>query len=182
MASGTVKWFECDQNLWDAVGVGYGRTPGVASQRAWGDQREPHAPIRHRRAAMTSNPEPIGQQLPHAFHHLLASVAGPEARAQTASTGALPRCRRRLALGAALWRLFGVRRATVRPAAPVTAPAGARLPAHAQRPTTADAVVGKVCVARHDVPAPGQPGRCPLDAALSVPARGAAELLRAWAV
>ena len=33
------KSFECDQNLWDAVGVGHGRTLGVESHRTLGDHR-----------------------------------------------------------------------------------------------------------------------------------------------
>ena len=35
---------------------------------------------------MTSNPEPIVQQLQHEFQNLLAYVTGPEARSQTAYT------------------------------------------------------------------------------------------------
>jgi hypothetical protein len=131
---------------------------------------------------MTSNPEPMVQPLPHAFHNLLAYVTGPEARSQTAYTVELPRFRRRLGVGAALLRLFCVTRAAVRPAAPVTAPDGTRLTDHDQRPTIDYAVFGNVCFARHDVIAPGQIGLGPLDAELSWPARGDADLLRAWAV
>jgi hypothetical protein len=92
---------ECDQNLWDAVGESMGRTPGVESHRTVDDDRSSHSPIRHRRTAMTSNPESIVPQLHHEFHNLLAYVSGPEARSQTAYRVELPLCRRRLAVGAA---------------------------------------------------------------------------------
>jgi hypothetical protein len=131
---------------------------------------------------MTSNPEPIVQQLQHEFQNLLAYVAGPEARSQTAYTVELTLFRRLLALGAALLRLFCVTRATVRPAEPVTAPDGARMTYHDQRPTTYYSVFGKVCFARHYFTAPGQTGLCPLDAELSLPARCYSDLLREWAV
>jgi hypothetical protein len=131
---------------------------------------------------MTSNPEPIVQQLQHEFQNLLAYVTGPEARSQTAYTVELTLFRRLLALGAALLRLFFVTRAAVRPADPVTAPDGTRLTYHDQRPTTYYAVFGKVCFERHYFTAPGQTGLCPLDAELSLPARCYSDLLREWAV
>jgi hypothetical protein len=130
---------------------------------------------------MTSNPESIVQQLPHEFQNLLTSVTGPDARAQTAYTVELTRFRRRLALGAALLRRFFVTRAAVRPAEPVTAPDGTRLIDHDQRPTLYSSVCGNVRCWRHCFTAPGPHGSCPLDAELSVPARGDADLLRAWA-
>ena len=98
---------------------------------------------------MTSNPEPIVQQVPHDFQNLLAYVTGPNARSQTAYTVELTLCRRLLALGEALLRLFLVTRAAVRPAEPVTAPDGTRLTYHDQRPTTDDSVFGKVRFGRH---------------------------------
>jgi hypothetical protein len=91
-------------------------------------------------------------------------------------------CRRRLALGAVLWRRCLVTHAAGRPPEPVTTPDGTRLTSHEQRPTTSDAVCGTVRLARHDVTAPEQAGLCPLDAALSGPARCASDLRRAWAV
>jgi hypothetical protein len=90
--------------------------------------------------------------------------------------------RRRLALGAVLWRLCFVTRAAVRPAEPVTAPDGTRLTAPDQRPTTDYAVFGKVPFERQDLTAPGQEGCCPLEAALRLPARCSADLRREWAV
>jgi len=131
---------------------------------------------------MTSNPEPIVQQVQHEFQHLLTYVTGPDVRAQTASTVELTVFRRLLALGATLLRLFLVTRAVVRPAEPVIAPDGTHLPSHDQRPTTSYSVVGNVCVARPFFTAPGQQGLCPLDAELSLPARCYSDLLQEWAV
>ncbi len=71
-------------------------------------------------------------------------------------------------------------RAAVRPAEPVTTPDGMRLTYHDQRPTTSYSVFGKVRLGRHDFTAPGQAGLCPLDAALSLPARCYSDLLREW--
>ena len=131
---------------------------------------------------MTANPAPMVQQLPGEFQHLLADVTGSDARSQTAETVELSRFRRLLALGKARWRLLVVTRAAMRPAEPVTAPDGTRLTAHEQRPTTDSAVFGHVRVERHDLTTPGQAGRCPLDAALRLAARGASDRLREWAV
>ena len=131
---------------------------------------------------MTSNPEPIVQQVQHEFQNLLTYVTGPDARSQTAYTVELTLFRRLLALGAALLRLFFVTRAAGRPAEPVTAPDGTRLTYHDQRPTTYYSVFGKVRFSRHFFTAPGQEGLCPLDAELSLPARCYSDLLREWAV
>jgi len=124
----------------------------------------------------------MGPQLPHECQTRLADGTGAEARLETASTVALTVFRRRLALGAARWRLVLVTRAAVPPAEPVTAPDGRRLPSHDQRPTTDGAVVGHVGCARHAVTARGQEGRCPRDAELRVPAPGSSDLRREWAV
>jgi hypothetical protein len=131
---------------------------------------------------MTSNPEPIVQQLQCEFQNLLAYVTGPEAGSQTAYIVERTLFQRLLTLGAALLRLFFVTRAAVRPAEPVTAPDGTRLTAHDQRPTTYYSVFGKVRFARHYFTAPGQEGCCPLDAELSLPAHCYSDLLREWAV
>jgi hypothetical protein len=131
---------------------------------------------------MTSNPEPIVQQVQHDVQNLLAYVTGPQARAQTAYTVELTLFRRLLALGALLWRLFLVTRAAMRPAEPVLAPDGTPLTYHDQRPTTYYSVFGKVCFDRHYFTARGHEGRCPLDAELSLPAYCYSDLLREWAV
>jgi hypothetical protein len=131
---------------------------------------------------MTSNPEPIVQQLQHDFQNLLAYVTGPDARAQTAYTVELTLFRRLLVLGAALLRLFFVTRAAVRPSEPILAADGTRLAYHDQRPTTYYSVFGKVRFWRHYYTAPGHDGLCPLDAAVSLPVRCYSDLLREWAV
>jgi hypothetical protein len=131
---------------------------------------------------MTSNPEPIVQQLQQEFQNLLAYVTGPDAGSQTAYTVELTLFRRLLALGAALLRLFFLTRAAGRPAEPVIAPDGTRLTYHDQRPTTYYSVFGNVRFERHFFTAPGQQGLCPLDAELSLPARCYSDLLREWAV
>jgi hypothetical protein len=81
-----------------------------------------------------------------------------------------------------LLRLFFVTRAAIRPAEPVTGPDGTRLTYHDQRATTYYSVLGKVRFWRHAFTAPGQEGLCPLDAELSLPAHGYADLRREWAV
>ena len=85
---------------------------------------------------MTSNPEPMVQQVQGEFHQLLADVTGSEARVPTAYPVELTRFRRLLALGAVLLRLFLVTRAAGLPVEPVLAPDGTRLTSHGQRPTT----------------------------------------------
>lgn len=131
---------------------------------------------------MTSNSAEMVQQGQPDCQHLLGYMRGPDARAQTASTVALTRFRRLLALGAARLRRCCVTRAAVRPAEPFSAPDGTRLTSHDQRPTTHDAVFGKRRFWRHAFTAPGQKDRCALDAELSLPAPGYADLRCEWAV
>ena len=130
---------------------------------------------------MPSNSEPIVQQLRRDFDALLTYVTGPEAEAQTAYTVELTLFRQLLALGASLLRLFFVTRAAERPAAPVAAPGGPQLTYHDRRPITYYSIFGKVYFVRHYFAAPGHPGCCPLDAALSLPERCYSDLLREWA-
>src|SRR6266508_2771008 len=113
---------------------------------------------------MSSNSEPIVQQVQHDFQSLIAYLTGPEARCQTAYTVELTLFRRLLALGAALLRLFFVERAAVRPAAPVAATTGQPLPYHDQRLTHYYSVFGKLVFARHYFHATDLAGVCPLDA------------------
>ena len=130
---------------------------------------------------MPSNSEPIVQQLRQEFDTLLAYVTGPDAGAQTAYTVELTLFRQLLALGATLLRLFFLSRAAERPAAPAPAPGGPPLTYHDCRPITYYSILGKVRFARHYFAAPGHPGCCPLDAALSLPERCYSDLLREWA-
>jgi len=130
---------------------------------------------------MPSNPAPMVQPWQDDVQTLWVDVTGPDVRAQTAATVELTLFRRRLALGAGRWRWCGVTRAAVRPAEPVTAPAGTRRSAPAQRPTIDAAVLGHVRGGRPVFTARGQGGLDSLDAALSGSARGDADLRRAWA-
>jgi hypothetical protein len=130
---------------------------------------------------MPSNSEPIVQHLRHEFETLLAYVTGPDAGAQTAYAVELTLFRQLLALGATLLRLFFVTRAAERPAAPAPAPGGPQFTYHDCRPITYYSIFGKVRFVRHYFAAPGHPGCCPLDAALSLPARCYSDLLREWA-
>lgn len=130
---------------------------------------------------MASNSDQIVQHVQHDFQALIAYVTGPEARVQTAYTVELTLFRRLLALGATLLRLFFVMRAAVRPPGMVTGADGTPLTYHDQRPTTYYSVFGKVRFWRHYFTAQRQPGRCPLDAELSLPARCYSDLLREWA-
>ncbi len=130
---------------------------------------------------MPSNSEPIVQQLRQEFDTLLAYVTGPDAGAQTAYVVELTLFRQLLALGATLLRLFFLTRAAERPAAPAPAPGGPQLTYHDCRPITYYSIFGKVRFARHYFAAPGHPGCCPLDAALSLPERCYSDLLREWA-
>jgi hypothetical protein len=131
---------------------------------------------------MTAKPEPMGPHVRHDCQHLLASVTGPPARAQTASTVERTRVPRLRARGARRWRRCVVTRAARRPAEPVRAPEGPAVTSPDQRPPPADSVLGHGCVARHSCPARGHAGRGPRDAELSRPAHGAAAWRRAGAV
>jgi len=129
---------------------------------------------------MASNSDPIVQQVQQDFQTLLSYVTGPEARTQTAYSVELTLFRRVLALGALLLQVFFVTRATERPADPVTAD-GTRLTYRDRRCVTYFSVFGKVAFARHYFSAPGHGGVCPLDEALSLPARCYSMRLSEWA-
>lgn len=129
---------------------------------------------------MSSPVAPIIAQVQEEFQDLLRYVTDPASPAQTAYEVERTLLRRLLALGAVLLRLFFLTRAAVRPAAPVRSPDGTLLHYHDRRPTTYYSVFGKVCFARPAYTAPHQPVVCPLDAALSLPARCYSDLLREW--
>ncbi len=129
---------------------------------------------------MSSTAESMITQLETQFQDLLRYVTGPETTTSTADAVELTLFRRLLALGAQLLRAFFVTRATPRPAGPVCSPDGTPLTYHDRRPTSYYSVFGKLTFARHAFTAPGQPVVCPLDAALSLPARCYSGLLREW--
>lgn len=128
---------------------------------------------------MPPNAKPIVQQVQQDFQALLAYITGPDALTQTAYSVELILFRKLLAMGAALLRLFFLSRAAQRPAAPF-APDGTLMTYHDQRSTSYFSVFGKLQFSRHYFTAPGQPGNCPLDAALSLPQHCYSDLLREW--
>src|SRR5712692_1550178 len=114
----------------------YHTTTKVESHEALGENLAASPATSLKEPPMASNPEQTVRQIPHDCQNLMASVTGPEACSHTAYEVELTLFRRLLALGAALLRLFFVTRAAIRPAEPLTAPGGMRLPSHDQRPTT----------------------------------------------
>lgn len=130
---------------------------------------------------MSPTTEPIIAQVQQQFQELVTYVTGPATQAATAYEVERTLFRQVLALGAALLQLFFVTRAAARPREPVHSPGGARLTYHDRRPTSYYSVFGKVRFQRHAFTAPGQAVVCPLDAALSLPARCYSDLLREWA-
>lgn len=129
---------------------------------------------------MSSTTAPIIAQVQQEFQALVTLVSGPDSDQYTA--GAIERTlfRRLLALGLGLLRVFFLTRAAVRPAAPVVGPADQPLPAKDQRRVTYYSVFGKLSFARHAFTRTGQPVICPLDAALSLPARCYSDLRSEW--
>jgi hypothetical protein len=115
------------------------------------------------------------------FEALLTYVTGPETRQSTAYDAECTLFRRLLVLGTALLHLFLLTRAAARPRGPITGPDGTWLTYHDRRPATYFSVFGKLTFHRHAFTAAGQPVVCPLDAALSLPARCYSDLLREWA-
>ena len=130
---------------------------------------------------MSSNSMLIIHQLHHDFQELIEYVTGEGSWSRTAHEVEFTLFRKLLALGAQLLRLFFVHRASVRPIEPVCAPDGTELKYVEMRPTTYFSVFGKLQFRRHYFHAPGHKGFCPLDAALSLPARCYSDLLRDWA-
>jgi hypothetical protein len=128
---------------------------------------------------MPPNAMPIVQQVQQDFQALITYITGPDAQTQTAYTVEVMLFRKLLSLGAALLRLFFATRAAQRPAAP-TAADGTVMAYHDQRLTSYYSVFGKLRFPRQYFTAAGQPGSCPLDAALSLPEHCYSDLLREW--
>jgi hypothetical protein len=129
---------------------------------------------------MIATPEPMVHDITQEFQALIDYVTNEESRHRTAYDVERTLFRRLLALGAALLRRFFTSRAAVRPSEPRTTPSGRRMRSTGMRATTAVSVFGTVRFARQYDTAPGQPGTCPLDAELSLPARCYSDLLRDW--
>jgi len=124
---------------------------------------------------MSSNPDEIVQQMQQDFHNLIAYVRDAETRTATEVERTL--FQRLLALGLQLLRLFFLTRAALRPPTPTTT-TGIPLPFRDRRPIDYFSVFGKLSFARHYFYASHAGGCCPLDAALSLPARCYSDLLR----
>jgi hypothetical protein len=129
---------------------------------------------------MSSNPDEIVQQMQQDFHSLIAYVQDADARTRTATEVELTLFRRLLALGLALLRLFFLTRAAVPQDAPRAPGSLLPLPAHDRRSITYFSVFGKLSFERQYFYAADLGGCCPLDAALSLPARCYSDLLRDW--
>ncbi len=130
---------------------------------------------------MSSNPEPIMQQLEHDFKELVGLVSGPEAFRHSAYSVELRLFRGLLALGKALLQLFFITRAAQVPSTPVLAPSGQALRYHHKLSRDYYSVFGKLSFTRPYYYLKGEAGSCPLDAELSLPRRCYSDLLREWA-
>lgn len=130
---------------------------------------------------MTSTTDPIIAQVRAEVEGLLELVMGPASDRQSAAGVELALFRRLLGLGALLLRLFFETRGAVKPVGPVLSDDGTELRYHDRRRTSYFSIFGKLAVWRHAFTAPGQPVVCPLDAALSLPARCYSDVLREWA-
>jgi hypothetical protein len=126
---------------------------------------------------MSSNPDEIVAQMQQDFHQLIAYVRDDMTRTATEVERTL--FQRLLALGLQLLRLFFLTRAALRPPTPITT-TGMPLPFHSRRPIDYFSVFGKLSFARHYFYRSDAGGLCPLDAALSLPARCYSDLLRDW--
>lgn len=126
---------------------------------------------------MSSNPDEIVQQMQQDFHHLIAYVRDASSQNRTAAEVETSLFRRLLALGLQLLRLFFLSRAALQPRTP-TATSGAAIPFHSRRSIDYFSVFGKLSFARHYFYSSDAGGLCPLDAALSLPARTYSDLLR----
>jgi hypothetical protein len=130
---------------------------------------------------MTSTTEPIIAQVRAEVEELLGIVMGPASQGQSAGAVELTIFRRLLGVGALLLRLFFEARGAVKPVGPVVSAAGVQLRYHDRRSIGYLSIFGKLRIVRHAFTAPGQPVVCPLDAALSLPARCYSDVLREWA-
>jgi hypothetical protein len=111
------------------------------------------------------------QDVRQEFEKLLDLVTGPQAHHATVNQMERTVFRRVLQLGYQLLQLFIVRRVAAEPHAPYTSPTGQTLAYHSQQDARYFSVFGKLAFRRAYFYAPGTGGVCPLDAALSLPAR-----------
>ena len=114
------------------------------------------------------------------YRRLVALVHGPRADEATAYEVELALFRSLLALGAQLLAVFFARRAAAESAGQVVDVDGATLCFHSWRSVTYLSVFGPIRLRRRYYKFPAGRGRCPLDAALALPARRYSDLLRDW--
>jgi hypothetical protein len=126
---------------------------------------------------MSANATQLIRELCAEFETLLNLVTG--AAAQTATVDQMERSlfRHLLRLGRKLLLLFRTGRVAAESHAPQWGWQRRRLPYQAQKAVDYFSVFGKVTCARAYFYAPGQPGKCPLDRALSWPERCYSDLL-----
>lgn len=111
------------------------------------------------------------QDVRHEFEKLMDLVTGPQAHHATLNQMERHVFRRVLRLGYQLLKLFIVRRVEAESHAPYESPTGQTLAYHSQQEASYLSVFGKLAFRRAYFYAPGGGGVCPLDAALSLPAR-----------
>jgi hypothetical protein len=116
-------------------------------------------------------------QLRTDFEQLLTLVTGPEAHTATLDQMERSLFRQVLRLGLKLLQLFLATRVAAESHAPQVGPDQTRVPYHSQKPLDYFSIFGKLTFARAYFYTPGQAGVCPLDAALSLPARCYSDLL-----
>lgn len=126
---------------------------------------------------MSVNSTAMIHQLRTDFEQLLSLVTGPEA--QTATLDQMERSlfRQVLRLGLKLLQLFLLTRVAAESHAPQWGPDQTRVPYHSQKSLDYFSIFGKLTFTRAYFYTPGQAGQCPLDGALSLPARCYSDLL-----
>jgi hypothetical protein len=134
-------------------------------------------PITFWRNAMSSNSTVLVTQLRAEFEKLLALVTGPEARRATLDQMERSLFRQVLRLGLRLLKLFLTTRIEAESHAPQPGTGKTLLPYHSQKTADYFSIFGKLTFARAYFYQTGRAGRCPLDGALSLPARCYSDLL-----
>lgn len=126
---------------------------------------------------MSFNSTNLIHQLRTDFEQLLTLVTGPEAHTATLDQMERSLFRQVLRLGLKLRQLFLATRVAAESHAPPVGPDQTRVPYHSQKPLDYFSIFGKLTFARAYFYTPGQAGGCPLEAALSLPARCYSDLL-----
>jgi len=126
---------------------------------------------------MAFNSPTMIHQLRTDFEQLLTLVTGPDAHTATVNQMERSLFRQVLRLGFKLLQLFLMTRVAAESHAPQPGLDQTRVPYHSQKPLDYFSIFGKLTFARAYFYTPGQAGVCPLDAALSLPARCYSDLL-----